>query len=123
MAMRSITAVALLVVLIAAMALEGPSGNAYSGVWGTGHPGPAAFPGTNGKISFSSDRDGNREIYVMDAAGTNQTNLTNSAAQDYEPAWSPDGSKIAFRSDRDGNGEIYVMDAADGTGGCAQPDG
>ena len=43
--------------------------------------------------------------------GSNQTRLTNNAASDFEPAWSPDGSKIAFNSTRDVNNEIYVMDA------------
>jgi flagellar hook assembly protein FlgD len=47
----------------------------------------------------------------MDADGNNETNLTNHAAQDVHPAWSPDGTKIAFRSDRHGNYEIYTMDA------------
>ncbi len=71
----------------------------------------AAFPGTNGKIAFSSVRDGNLEIYVMNPDGTNQTNLTNNAAEDFEPAWSPDGTKIAFTSRRDGNYEVHVMNA------------
>ena len=77
-----------------------------------GAPAPAAAP--YGRIVFGSDRDGDGEIYVMNADGTNQTNLTNNAVWDGEPAWSPDGSKIAFGSDRDGNHEIYVMNA-DGT--------
>ncbi|KKL25814.1 hypothetical protein LCGC14_2401530 [marine sediment metagenome] len=47
-----------------------------------------------GKIAFASDRDGNNDIYVMSADGTNQVNLTNNAANDWEPAFSPDGSKI-----------------------------
>jgi dipeptidyl aminopeptidase/acylaminoacyl peptidase len=64
------------------------------------------------QIAFYSDRDGNYEIYVMDADGNNQRNLTNNpAAGDLGPAWSPDGKKIVFTSDRDGNNEIYVMDA------------
>ena len=50
------------------------------------------------KIAFTTDRDGNFEIYVMNADGTGQTRLTNNAAADDEPAWSPDGSKIAFTS-------------------------
>ena len=51
----------------------------------------------------------------MNADGTAQTRLTNNAAIDDGPAWSPDGTKIAFTSNRDGNDEIYVMNA-DGTG-------
>jgi len=39
------------------------------------------------------------------------TNLSNNAAVDGFPSWSPDGSMIAFDSDRDGNFEIYVMNA------------
>jgi TolB protein len=54
------------------------------------------------------------DIYVMDADGSNQTQLTHEATEDYGPAWSPDGSLIAFTSQRDLNDEIYVMDA-DGT--------
>ena len=74
----------------------------------------AASPGVNGKIVFQSDRDGNFEIYVMNADGTGQDNLTNDPAQDTTPVWSPDGSKIAFSSNRDGNDQIYLMNA-DGT--------
>ena len=68
------------------------------------------------KIGFISKRDGNYEIYVMDAIGTDSpVNITKNPAGDWAPAWSPDGNRIAFHSTRDGNGEIYVMDAA-GTG-------
>jgi Tol biopolymer transport system component len=67
------------------------------------------------RIAFTSDRDGNYEIYVMDTDGSDQTRLTNNPAEDNHPAWSPDRSKIAFVSKRDGNYEIYVMNA-DGTG-------
>ena len=41
------------------------------------------------KIAFESDRDGNYEIYVMNADGTAQHNLTNDGAYDRDPAWSP----------------------------------
>ncbi len=74
-------------------------------------PAESAFPGANGKIAFRTLRDGNREVYVMDADGSNPTNLTNSGADDFQPAWSADGAKIAFGTVRDGNGEVYVMDA------------
>ena len=78
------------------------------------------------KIAFVSRRErcpsasvgsscvcGNAEIYVMNADGSGQRNLTRSPASAYysSAAWSPDGRKIAFVSDRDGNGEIYVMNA------------
>jgi len=63
------------------------------------------------KIAFYSDRDGNLEIYVMDADGGNPLRLTNDPGMDMDPAWSPDGTKIAFTSNRDGDFEIYVMNA------------
>ena len=66
------------------------------------------------KIAFISDRDGDLgEVYVMDADGQNQTNLTNNPTQDSGGDFSPDGSKIAFmRVDGDGSGwDIWAMDA------------
>ena len=73
-----------------------------------------AAAGGPGKIAFVSGRDGNLEIYVMNADGSNQTRLTNHPAGDAFPTWSPDGSRIAFHSNRDGNHEIYLMND-DGT--------
>ncbi|MBD0326251.1 MAG: PD40 domain-containing protein, partial [Pyrinomonadaceae bacterium] len=66
---------------------------------------------TNGKIAFSTTRDGNSEIYVMNPDGSGQTRLTFNAALDADPAWSPDGTRLVFVSTRDGNEEIYVMNA------------
>jgi Tol biopolymer transport system component len=67
------------------------------------------------KIAFTTDRDGDYEVYTMNADGTDQTNITNNTAVDWAPAWSPDGTKIAFATNRDGDHEIYAMNA-DGTG-------
>ena len=69
---------------------------------------------SDGRIVFYSDRDGDHEIYVMNAYGRNVTQLTNNRVDDYTAAWSPDGRRIVFSSNRDGDDEIYVMDA-DGT--------
>ncbi|MCI0438217.1 MAG: hypothetical protein L0177_03695 [Chloroflexi bacterium] len=63
------------------------------------------------KIAFTSNRDGNLEIYAMDADGSNHVRLTNDDSFDFQPTWSPDGAQIAFSSFRDGNLEIYLMDA------------
>ena len=68
-----------------------------------------------GRLAFVSNRDGNPEIYVINADGTGLLRLTNHPAGDYNPAWSPDGKRIAFYSERDGNAEIYVVNV-DGTG-------
>ena len=42
-----------------------------------------------GRIAFVSERAGNGEIYVMNADGSDQTNLTNDPEDDWAPAWSP----------------------------------
>ncbi|CAN5442462.1 hypothetical protein BH18ACI2_BH18ACI2_07710 [soil metagenome] len=63
------------------------------------------------RIVFASDRDGNFEIYVMNADGSAPRRLTHNSAEDLTPVWSPDSTKIAFTSKRDGNDEIYVMNA------------
>ena len=60
------------------------------------------------KIAFAR-LVGNFEIFTMNSDGSNEVNITNNAASDSAPAWSPDGSKIAFQTNRDGNNEIYTM--------------
>jgi Tol biopolymer transport system component len=91
-------------------------------VWLNTTPLPAADSG-GGLIAFVSTRDGNDEIYVMpapgsqaqvNADGSDQRNLSQHPASDDDPRWSPDGSQIAFSSDRSGNYDVYTMDA-DGT--------
>jgi len=76
--------------------------------------GTLAPPPILGQIAFTSARDGNPAIYVMDADGGNVRQLTNLPGWHWSPAWSPDGIRIAFASDRDGDPDIYVMDADGG---------
>jgi len=78
----------------------------------TSTPVHAAFPGVNGKIAFTTTRNGNAEIFTMNPDGTNQTNLTNSPVSgDSNPQWSPDATKIVFDSSRTGSPQIFVMNA------------
>ena len=67
------------------------------------------------KIAFTSSRDGNPEIYVMNREGSNVQRITNHPNIDATPTWSPTGTQIAFTSDRSGSPQIYVVNA-DGTG-------
>jgi len=66
------------------------------------------------KIAFESYRDGNAEVYVMDANGENLVRLTEDPAYDGVPSWSPDGQSLAFTSERNANPDIYVMGADGG---------
>src|SRR2546430_195182 len=91
------------------------SGTATIAATAEGQSGSAAINVVPPTLAFTTNRDGNDEIYVVDAAGTDVLNLSHNAANDDWPSWSPDGSKIAFHSDRDGNFEVYVMNT-DGTG-------
>ena len=82
---------------------------------------PAAWPHLTltpaapaGVIVFESTRDGQHEIYRMNADGSAQTRLTDNPATDNLPSISPDGTKVAFTSDREGSQDIFVMDIAGG---------
>jgi TolB protein len=68
------------------------------------------FEEITGKIVFQSDRDGDEEIYVMNAQGREVIQLTNNNAFDGYPVWSKDGKRICFESNRDGSFQIFIMD-------------
>ncbi|MEW5960422.1 MAG: protein kinase, partial [Chloroflexota bacterium] len=77
----------------------------------TGHDddtAPALSP-DGSKVAFMSRRDGNWEIYVVNADGSDLLRLTEDPAQDGLPAWSPDGRVIAFISSRNGAWAIWAM--------------
>ena len=61
------------------------------------------------RIVFRSMRDGNAEIYVMNADGTGAQRLTHHEATDTMPAFSSAGDRVAFTSFRDGNFELYTI--------------
>jgi dipeptidyl aminopeptidase/acylaminoacyl peptidase len=65
-------------------------------------------------IVFTSDRAGNKDIFVMHPDGSQLFNFTVNPASDWFPKWSPEGMWIAFLSDRDGPTDIYKMNAAGG---------
>ncbi|PJF35100.1 MAG: hypothetical protein CUN49_12275 [Candidatus Thermofonsia Clade 1 bacterium] len=67
-----------------------------------------------GRIAFVSERNGNPEIYLMEANGSNVRRLTRNNARDDSPVWSPNGQQIAFVSERDRNRELYLMNANGG---------
>ncbi|MGH2589855.1 MAG: hypothetical protein ACRDGW_03550, partial [Actinomycetota bacterium] len=54
---------------------------------------------------------GGQELFVIQADGTGEVQLTDTDGANLQPTWSPDGSRIAFTSTRDGDSEIYVMNA------------
>ena len=76
----------------------------YSPVW---HPDSKV-------IAFVSTRDGNPEIYTMQADGSDQRRLTRNEVDDISPVWSPSGKRLAFVTHLYGSADILVMNT-DGT--------
>src|SRR5882724_445849 len=67
------------------------------------------------QIAFSSNRDGQFQIYEMNADGTNVRHISKQRTEDSNPAWAPDGAAIAYVSDGEaGHRAIYIM-GADGS--------
>jgi Tol biopolymer transport system component len=75
----------------------------------------SALYAPRGQMAFVGTQGGNAEIYVQNPDGTGLVNLSNHAAADTNPIWSPDGTRVAWVSSRNGNPDIYMANA-DGTG-------
>ena len=72
---------------------------------------PSFSPDGN-QVVFSSTRDGNQEIYLVNLDGSNLRRLTFNPGIDTHPAFSPDGTQILFTSNRENeNADVYVMNA------------
>ena len=85
-----------------------------------GYDAECSYSPDGSKILFVSDRDGDPDVYVMDADGHNVRQLTNEPGYDGGPFYSPDGQWIAYRTDRLEKDmlQIHVM-RADGSGDVA----
>lgn len=64
-----------------------------------------------GRIVFSSDRDGNLEVYIADTSMTVSRRVTSSGATDNHPALNPAGTTIVFVSDRSGAPRLWTVPA------------
>ena len=82
----------------------------------TGSASDPAFSSDGSRIAFVSQRDGNAEIYLMNADGTGTTRVTADPLTDGRPAFTPDGQTIVFHSSRTaGKQQIWSVNV-DGTG-------
>jgi TolB protein len=75
-----------------------------------GYDAEASYSPDGSQIIFTSFRDGDGEIYVMNADGSNPRRITRAAGYDGGPFFSPDGNRIIYRSDRRANDllQIYI---------------
>ena len=73
------------------------------------------------RLFFTSNRAGNRDIWVKDLAGGKETNLTNSPVNEWRPTITADGSKVAYAMMEPPSRSIYVLTVAEGVQGAPQP--
>ncbi len=63
-----------------------------------------------GQIAYASDASGSADLWIMNADGTHQRQLTKGEGRNYAPSVSPDGRRLAFHTNRDGNWNVWLMD-------------
>jgi TolB protein len=80
----------------------------------TPSPTPISPFGGGGAMAFTLRRNGNSDIYAVNAGDKQLIRLISHPADDRSPSFSPDGEEIAFASHRDGNWNIYRMDLGSG---------
>lgn len=86
--------------------------NAHQLTFGNGWDQDPTWSPDDSQVAFSSDRDGNWEIYTVRLADGALTRLTNEPAADLGSDWSHSNGRIAFQSSRRvANGEIFTMTA------------
>ncbi|MBN1430831.1 MAG: serine/threonine-protein kinase [Anaerolineae bacterium] len=69
-------------------------------------------PSGGNRLVFASKREGDYDLYLIDSDGENLRQITESPGEDYDPAWSPDGTRIAYVSSADGHSNIVVIHIA-----------
>ncbi|NWG15610.1 MAG: TolB family protein [Chloroflexi bacterium] len=67
-----------------------------------------------GSLAYTTRERGQTDIWAVNVGSRTPLRLTNSPADERDPAWSPDGRRLAYASNQDGNWEIYVYDLASG---------
>jgi TolB protein len=67
-----------------------------------------------GSLAYTLHENGQDDLWAIGVAESAPLRLTNSPADERDPAWSPDGARLAFASNRDGNWELYIMEVDTG---------
>lgn len=86
-----------------------------AGVWD-----PTPSPDGRRLILTDYSRE-NGDLVLMTREGLLMSRLTTHPADEYWPAWSPDGRWVAFVSERDGGQDLYLLDVPACLGGACRP--
>jgi Tol biopolymer transport system component/uncharacterized protein YjdB len=90
---------------------RGSPGDLYRVTEDVGNQGNAVFSPDGTKIAFVSDQAGNLDLYVMNADGSDQQQITTTPSLEGSPAWTPDGRQLVFESHASGAVEIWIVNS------------